>query len=449
MAGERSALDVLFASDVFSGLEPVIERRLRAALRFHRLRPGDVIIEEGEEGSHFFALVRGEVAVSVRGRLVRLVEGPRILGLVSLVDRQRRSASLRAFTDVELFSLERERFFELMRASEALDHNILRYFARELREQYAADERTMRHFDDFFESPKAQLVPGPYYADPFDMYVFVMEDEPARLAALMPPGLTPLPGMAGRYLVTFNFFRRVYTRNPVGAGKDFAYNEMTPFVPCVGPRFRAGLFVPELYPDNYLAITLGRELYGFPKRFGLIDRGARRADLILDAHVVLRSTWSGEQPVTPARFMARFLEVAGGDGLLPRPLEMLAGAFFDLMSRDLPRRAWPAMPVFVHKQIPDCVSETQRLLEIDELVEIPFRITHLGPFHELDGPVVRFLDEDYFLGGHCRGGFRLEMGFGFGKGHEWIDYKRRRGRRAGAVGGLPGGRRRFGRTDGR
>ena len=84
------------------------------------------------------------------------------------------------------------------------------------------------------------------------------------------------------------------------------------------------------------------------------------------------------------------------------------------------------MPVFVHKQIPDVISEDEVVHEIDELDEIPFKIMGLSDFRVLGGAGVRFLTDDWFLGGRCLGAFRLRMSFGFGKGKEWINYRERK-----------------------
>lgn len=424
-----TARRTLLAMSLFRGLEARSLDLLQKRARFEVFQPGETIAEMGSEARELFLLVKGEVAVTRRGRLVTLIPGPDVLGLVSLLDGQTRSASLGAFSDVEIFTLPEEDFDALLEASPALNRNLRLHLASDIRDLYERQDTLMRHFDDFFESPNARLVPGPYYGELFEQYLFVMEDRPEDLHALMPPGCDVFPGSGGRYLLTFNFFPGLASRNAAARGKKFSYAETTPFLPCLvspgrlGLPSRAGLYCPELYPDNYLAIALGRELYGFPKRFATTSRTADHVDMVMGGRMILRASWREQKSIPADQFLRETLGLMAGGGPLASALGALQSAFFALTDHDSIRPRWPAMPVFVHKQIPDAVSEHEVVYEIDELVEVPFRVTGIGDFRVLGGAGVRFLTNDWFLGGRCLGAYRLRMSFGFGKGREWINYR--------------------------
>ncbi len=428
----EAAVATLLALPLFRGLEPEARTRLLAAARFERFEPGETITEMGSEAEALYLLVQGEIAVTRAQRLVTLTAAPSIVGLVSIVDGESRSATLSAFSPMEVFSLDRADFDALLAASPVMTRNLVVHLARDIRGLYERQDTLMRHFDDFFESPNARLVAGPYYGELFDQYVFVMEDRPEGLQRLMPPGCSLIPGLGGRWLLTFNFFPGLTTRNPAGRGKKFAYAETTPFIPCMvstghlGLPTTAGLFCPELYPDNYLAIALGRELYGFPKRFATTTRTADHVDMVMGGRMVLRASWREQRSITPEQFATDCARLVLGSKGLASLLAPLQGAFFSVLNRDAVRTRWPAMPVFVHKQIPDVISEDEVVHEIDELDEIPFKIMGLSDFRVLGGAGVRFLTDDWFLGGRCLGAFRLRMSFGFGKGKEWINYRERK-----------------------
>lgn len=429
MAGDRAAaIERLLQLEIFAHLEPEAIELLRAGLRVHEVRAGRRITDQKIDAAYVFFLLEGEVAVTRDGKLVTLVQAPEILGLVAVIDGQPRTASLEAFTHVRVASMPHALLEALLEKSPRMSHNLIHFLAHQLRLQYEQSDLIQRHFEDFFRSPKAELVPGPYVADPFDMYVFVMQDDPRHLADLLPRGVRPMPGTEGRYLLTFNFFGRTYSRHAEGEGRAFSYNETAAFLPCLAPRMRPGLFIPELYPDNFLAITLGRELYGFPKRFARTTLSAERGtiDLVLERRMTLRASWGAVEAVEAETFLLRLIRLFW-PRWVPEYARRVASSALGIVERHVPEDRRPAMPVFVHKQIPDSAEGLGSGKAIDELVEIPFHVFALGGFNRLEHARVRFLDSDYFLGGRCLGGFRVNMGFQFGRGVRWLDYNQEPG----------------------
>ncbi|MEZ4437134.1 MAG: acetoacetate decarboxylase family protein [bacterium] len=422
-ADRAAAIERLLQMEVFEHLEAEAVDLLRAGLRVHDVRAGRRITDQKMDAAYVFFLLEGEVAVTRNGKLVTLIQAPEILGLVAVIDGQPRTASLEAFTNVRVASMPHELLEALLDESPRMSRNLIRFLAHQLRLQYEQSDRIQRHFEDFFRSPKAELVPGPYVADPFDMYIFVMQDDPRHLAALLPRGVRPMPGTEGRYLLTFNFFDRTWSRHPEGEGRAFSYNETAAFLPCIAPRMRPGLFIPELYPDNFLAITLGRELYGFPKRFARTTLAPERGiiDFVLERRMTLRASWRDVEEVEAQTFLLRLIRLFW-PRWVPEYARRIASSAFGLADRHVPEDRRPAMPVFVHKQIPDSAEGMTEGKAIDELVEIPFQVSDLGHFCRLDHARVRFLDSEYFLGGRCLGGFRVNMGLQFGRGHRWLDY---------------------------
>lgn len=409
---------------LFAGLQGVALEFLRSRLHFQKLAPEQVFVTEDAEADDVYFLVAGEVMVTVGGRVVNLLRAPKTLGLLAAMEGQRRSASLKSMSEVELYRLSRADFGELRRISPAFNENLIAYLLGELRDLYRTVGESQKHFDDFFISPNAKLVPGPYVGDPFEMYIFVMRDQPEKLERLLPKGLRPAPGFGGKYLLTFNFFTRVYSKNPAGGEATFAYRETAPFIPCLGPGLRPAAFCPELYPDNFLAITLGRELYGFPKRFGQTRKTDNQIDLLLANRLILRASWEAVAALDTRSLTARLGEVLLGSkgGWMSGAIASPISAAIDFMGRQTNPSMWPSVPVLVHKQIPDASSALQEVLAIDQLVEIPFEVSSLSSVSELTGAALKYLSDDYFLGGECLGAFVLQMGFSFGKGRMLSDY---------------------------
>ncbi|MFT3710563.1 MAG: cyclic nucleotide-binding domain-containing protein [Archangium sp.] len=377
-----------------------------------QLTRGFVLTREGERGDDLYFLVSGELAVKRGGRLLAMLEGPRLVGLTAALDEEPRSASLEVLSDAVLIRIRGEAFRDAMNTRLDLAQAVVRELQSDLRDAWNQQERDRQSLDDFFVSPSARLVPGPYVAQ-LEVCTFVMRESSVKLKSLLPPGCTPLPGAEETWLLLVSHFTDVQSESPSGFGRRFSYREVSPFIPCVGPDLLPALFCPELYPDNYLAILLGRELYGFPKRMGRFEVGEHHVSLAVGHQLALRTEWSNARTCTAAELGAHLTGTR------------LVGPFFGVMSSQLAKLLWPRVPVLVRKQIPEASSLYERSLHIDELVSIPFELSNVSGFAVLEKPEVRFLSDAFPLGGDTLLGYRQHMGFKFGAGEVLRDYRER------------------------
>jgi CRP-like cAMP-binding protein len=98
--------------------------------RLRRLAQGEVLFNSGERGDSLFVILQGRIHVyqplpeGAIQSMVVLGYGS-IIGEVSLVDRQDRSASAAALDDAALFELTRAQMVELIRAKPALAAKVL------------------------------------------------------------------------------------------------------------------------------------------------------------------------------------------------------------------------------------------------------------------------------------------------------------------------------------
>jgi hypothetical protein len=255
------------------------------------------------------------------------------------------------------------------------------------------------------------MVPGPYVADPFEMMVFVMEDDTGRLGELLPPGFKLIPGLGQRYLLTVNFFESLRSEHPQGAGKKYRYREVSPYILC-RQGLKWGAFCPELYPDSYLAISIGRELYGFPKRFGRVEKSQHGFDVIVDEALLFRASYQGRETIDAAGFAEQITQA-----LCPNPLSVLAGGLvgrlFDFANAEAARALWPSVPVFVRFQRQQASPSPRGAL--DQLSEIPFRVTSFEAVASLTDPRIELMRQDHFMRGHCVAAYVVRLGFRFGE----------------------------------
>jgi hypothetical protein len=382
--------------------------------RRERVPAGGILLEPGALLHEAPFLVSGEVEVWREGRLLRAVAAPAWLELAAVAAGRPTRTRAVAWDQVEVAWVPRARLLE---RSDRLAGELARA-ALELEED--AFEEVVR-CDDFFDPPNARLVPGPYRFGPFGAHVMVVETEEERLRELLAPGLEPLAWTGGRYLLLISDFEDVRSESPLADGARYRYRETTPFLPCrLGHR--VGLFSPELYPDSYMPILLGREIYGFPKRMGRTRRLTDGVDVIVDQERLLRARWGAPRPLDGA---AAALELGGA--LLPglvatsrrRRLLQRAGRFLE---RGALPRGLRRSRAFVRKQI---LSESRlepRGHAIDQLVEVPFDLFQLDRVERLERFEVSFGERQRILSGTVLAVFSARVDFGFAAGIRRIDY---------------------------
>jgi CRP-like cAMP-binding protein len=107
-------VDVLRRSPLFELLSPAELEVLADLSRPVALAPGQVIFEEGEPGASLYVLGQGEVEVLRREggeqKVLAVLGAPASFGEMALVDRELRSATVRARTACAALQLTAENF---------------------------------------------------------------------------------------------------------------------------------------------------------------------------------------------------------------------------------------------------------------------------------------------------------------------------------------------------
>lgn len=425
----KAATAQVLEMPIFGGLSAATRKQLARDLQIDQIGAGSCfLIEEDASEPELFIVVDGEVAITVEDRLLVLNESPTLIGLLSMVDEAPRTASATAFSDVTLARLSHGAFQSLMSRSPRFSRNVIEYLTREVRGLHNADERVRNHFDDHFDSPNARLVPGPYAMEDVDLRVFVMHGPMRAQAKLLPPGVRPLPGLEDRWLLVSGFYPRVYSLHPRQHAQPVAYAETAPLLPCLTPDNRPALLCIEAYPDNYMAIFLGRELYGFPRRFGLTRLSDHHLDLDVDSRLVLRASWEGGSPLDDAALETSLASALGDGAALSGAARDFVNALTGLQDTHWPVGKGPAMPILVRNQIPDVQQSDGDLLRVDELIELPVRVSRAGRLEQLSGAQVRRFAHDWMLGGRCVAGFRLKTTMTLGHAERLRSYQTARRR---------------------
>jgi CRP-like cAMP-binding protein len=127
---------------LFAGLGSAELDRLAAKMLVTRYSAGDTIVEQGAAGDRFFVIVDGQVEVvrreddGVEARLAALGVGD-FFGEMALLDRAPRSATVRALSPVETYTLTADDFQRMLERP-AADEQVREAAHRRARESSAS-----------------------------------------------------------------------------------------------------------------------------------------------------------------------------------------------------------------------------------------------------------------------------------------------------------------------
>jgi CRP/FNR family cyclic AMP-dependent transcriptional regulator len=139
--------DILARNSVFAGLSPTRRQLLADSGRSVPLIKGDEIFKRGDESDAAYAIISGEVEVTVDGLdgrsvfLARLGAGT-VLGEMGVLDGSPRSADAMATRKTELWRIERKTVTDALMAEPGAALALLAVMARRLRDTDALVERT-------------------------------------------------------------------------------------------------------------------------------------------------------------------------------------------------------------------------------------------------------------------------------------------------------------------
>ncbi|GEM_PF-2052463 len=207
---------------------------------------------------------RNAIRAAVRGPGALVGEIPM---LTTLPDSRgsRYGAEVRTRETVEAIPITRKALNAAVDAEPGLCRAMLEYVADHGAEYLNDHGQFDEAFDQYFPSNSGWLLPAPYSIANARMRIFFckLPDETTETLHI-PPGAQLYPGMPFYMLVLIDMeqIRSVYPDN----ARAFDYHEVSIFVPVKIPRLTLPRFhVPFMYPDNIMAIYLGREIFGLPK----------------------------------------------------------------------------------------------------------------------------------------------------------------------------------------
>jgi CRP-like cAMP-binding protein len=130
--------ELLRSVPLFAGLDDKHLDQLADEFSKRTFSPGDTLTSEGEGGRTFFVIEDGEATVSVGGNDVGTMGPGDSLGEISLIDREPRSATITAKSDITAYMLPIWSFRPIVESSPEMLWTLLEGLAARLR---AAEHR--------------------------------------------------------------------------------------------------------------------------------------------------------------------------------------------------------------------------------------------------------------------------------------------------------------------
>lgn len=96
-------------------------------------RKGEFIFRQGDPGDVMYALVDGEVEISVDGSQISIVKQGEVLGEMALIDKKPRSATAVALSDCKVVVIDEQRFNFLMQQTPMFVTQIMKVMSDRIR----------------------------------------------------------------------------------------------------------------------------------------------------------------------------------------------------------------------------------------------------------------------------------------------------------------------------
>ena len=135
MARTKTAVvEALERVPLLSGLSKKDRGRLASSMKEATYPAGKEIVVEGRAGIGFFVITGGSAAVSIGGEVVRMLGPGDYFGEMALIDGGKRSATVRADSDLEVLTMSSWTFKSFVQDHPAVAWALLGTMAERMRE---------------------------------------------------------------------------------------------------------------------------------------------------------------------------------------------------------------------------------------------------------------------------------------------------------------------------
>jgi len=143
----KEKLNIIFTKEPFSELSEELKNVLKQHLKIFSFQKDSVLIKKGEFGSVVFFLLEGECGVlagEADENLVAKLAPPDFFGEMALLAHIKRTATVKALTDVKVASINFQKFKEILYSSPEMVTSMDEFFKTRKSELAIAEKKMQR-----------------------------------------------------------------------------------------------------------------------------------------------------------------------------------------------------------------------------------------------------------------------------------------------------------------
>ncbi len=145
--------EILKGMELFSSLDPDSLDQVKERMKLVSLEPGDILCSEGESGDRMYVVVTGEIRVLKKGKsdntvVIASLHPGEAAGIMSLFEEETRSATLQAYSKVELWEIDKATFQQLLNTEPSISQSLLAALSRYLRRETKIVAELSSHDED-------------------------------------------------------------------------------------------------------------------------------------------------------------------------------------------------------------------------------------------------------------------------------------------------------------
>src|SRR6476619_1587627 len=126
---------VLKSLSVFRDTPETILADLAPIMQEEELEQGTSIFREGDPGDCMYIIYQGQVKIHKGEKILAVLEEKEVFGELSMLDKEKRSASATAKTDCILYKIDHEPFYELIDSRPEVAKGFIKILCQRLRIQ--------------------------------------------------------------------------------------------------------------------------------------------------------------------------------------------------------------------------------------------------------------------------------------------------------------------------
>jgi CRP/FNR family transcriptional regulator, cyclic AMP receptor protein len=131
---------ILKSLAMFRETPETILSELAPLMKEEEMEEGHELFKEGEAGDCMYIIYKGEIRIHKGTTTLAILKEKEVVGELSLLDSETRSATATAHTDCFLFKIDQEPFYELMETRPEVATGIIKILCQRLR---ALNEKTV------------------------------------------------------------------------------------------------------------------------------------------------------------------------------------------------------------------------------------------------------------------------------------------------------------------